>query len=238
MYSLTNSASSYSVEDYEDGSVYDAPMELRERIYLARTKAGLTQDELAAAVGKTRGAVSQWESGEVRPRHSTLLAIANATNRTISWLESGIGEKQTGLKVVGEVAAGIWREGSVEYVPFGVPVAPHPDYPVEAQRLYQVRGNSVNKSVADGEYVHCVSVESGAIIPENGDLVVVTRTKHGTTEYTAKRYVVEGGRKILRPESTDSAHQEDIEINGDDDTVIQIVDVVVAKWKPFRRAKS
>ena len=236
MYSLTNGRSSHSVEDcYVTLNYCGEAMELRERILLARTAANLTQEELALRVGKTRGAVSQWESGEVRPRHATLEAIAKATEKPLLWLESGIGEKETGLKVVGEVAAGIWREGSVEYVPYGVPVAPHPDYPVEAQRLYQVRGNSVNRSVADGEYVHCVSVRSGEIAPENGDLVVVERHRHGTSEYTAKRYLFEDGHHILRPESDDPNHQEDIVINGDEDTQIEIIDVVVAKWKPFRR---
>lgn len=236
MYSLTNGASSHSVEDCDGMDVYDVgAMELNQRILLARVEAKLTQEELADRVGKTRGAVSQWESGEVHPRPATLKAIAKATGKALIWLQSGVDNKKPGLFVVGEVAAGIWREGSVEYVPFGVPVAPHPDYPAEAQRLYQVRGNSVNRTVADGEYVHCVSVDSGAISPENGDLVIVVREKHGTNEYTAKRLVIEGRKHILRPESTDPHHQEDIVIDGDEDTQIRVIDVVVAKWKPFRR---
>lgn len=193
----------------------------------------MTQEELAAAVGKTRGAVSQWEAGDVRPRHSTLAAIAKVTGKPLIWLESGIAEEAVGLLVVGEVAGGVWKEGSVEYIPRGVPVAPHPEYPAEAQRLYQVRGNSVNKLISDGEYAHCVRL--GSIELLNGDLVIVRRSSHGLCEYTCKRYLVVNGKRILRPESNDPAWQEDIEINGDESVEIQITDVVIAKWSPLRR---
>jgi len=69
---------------------YVAYMELKDRILVAREAAGLTQQELADATGKTRGAVAQWESGKTRPRHNVLVAIAEATQRDIAWIESGI----------------------------------------------------------------------------------------------------------------------------------------------------
>ncbi|UVV66546.1 S24 family peptidase [Brucella anthropi] len=65
-------------------------MELKDRILKAREEAGLTQQQLADATGKTRGAVAQWESGKTRPRHDVLLAIAASTGQDIAWLESGI----------------------------------------------------------------------------------------------------------------------------------------------------
>lgn len=65
-------------------------MELKDRILKAREDAGLTQQQLADATGKTRGAVAQWESGKTRPRHDVLLAIATSTGQDIAWLESGI----------------------------------------------------------------------------------------------------------------------------------------------------
>lgn len=235
MYSLSKPASSKSIEDRYVTPDYDSPMDLRERIFKARDDAGLTQEQLAVATGKTRGAVSQWESGEVRPRHSTLQAIAKATGKDLRWLESGLVPDLVGLRVIGEVAAGLWKEGSVEFKPYGQPVAPHPDYPAEMQRLYKVSGNSVNKVVADGEYIHCVSVVDGGISPLNGDLVVVCREEHGLSEYTAKRLVIDGERMVLRPESLDEQWQTDIVIDGNDDTNVMITDVVVAKWSPLRR---
>lgn len=60
----------------------------------------MTQQQLADAVGKTRGAVAQWEAGEVQPRRKTLEAIAEATGTSITWLERGVSpattEKPTG----------------------------------------------------------------------------------------------------------------------------------------------
>lgn len=235
MYSLTKPASSNTIADDESMHGYNCCMDLRERIYKAREDARLTQEQLAAATGKTRGAVSQWEAGDVRPRHSTLVAIANATGKDLRWLESGLRSDVVGMRVIGEVAAGLWKEGSVEFKPYGQPVAPHPDYPAEMQRLYKVSGNSVNKVVEDGAYIHCVSVVDGGITPINGDLVVVCRQEHGLSEYTAKRLVIENGNKILRPESNDDQWQTDVVINGDDETSIVITDVVVAKWSPLKR---
>lgn len=209
-------------------------MDLNQRIYLARTKAGLTQEGLADAVGKTRGAVSQWESGEARPRHATLKSIAKATGVDLLWLESGVDEQNIGLTVVGFVAAGTWREEDLKLQPYNLPVAPHPDYPPHAQRLYKVEGTSVNKVVQDGSYIHVVDVLEADVAPSPGDLVVVQQRRHGTVEYTLKRFLVENGIKILRPESHDPRWQEDIEINGDDDTEIVISDVAIAEWKSLR----
>jgi transcriptional regulator with XRE-family HTH domain len=211
-------------------------MELHERIYQARTKAKLTQSELAEAVGKTRGAVAQWERGEIRPRHSALEDIASATGQSLDWLLRGK-EPPSTLQVVGEVAGGLWREASLEFESFGVPVAPHPAYPAEVQRLYRVTGNSVNRIVQDGDYIHCVSVDDGGLRPEDGDLVVVRRMEHGLSEYTAKRLRVESGRKALLPESTDPNWQTEIPLNGNDGTDIQITDIIIAKWSPIPRGR-
>ena len=70
-------------------------MDLKDRILSAREAANLTQQDLADATGKTRGAVAQWESGKTRPRHNALVAIASATGKDITWLESGIDNLQT-----------------------------------------------------------------------------------------------------------------------------------------------
>lgn len=235
MYSLTKFSSRKTIADDERASVYDSLMELNARIHKARTDAKLTQDQLAAATGKTRGAVSQWENGDVRPRHSTLIAIAKATGKDLRWLESGLAADVIGMRVIGEVAAGLWKEGSVEFKPYGQPVAPHPGYPAEMQRLYKVTGESVNKIVQDGEYIHCVSVKDGGATPLHNDLVVVARHEHGLSEYTVKRLIIDGRAKILRPESSDEQWQSDIVIDGNDDTSVEITDVVIAKWSPLRR---
>lgn len=64
-------------------------MDLKERIKNSRIAAKMTQEELAKAVGKTRNAVAQWESGAAHPRPNTLEDIAGALNVSIDWLLTG-----------------------------------------------------------------------------------------------------------------------------------------------------
>lgn len=64
-------------------------MDLKDRIKAARTERGMSQEQLAKAVGKTRSAVAQWESGDVRPRHTTLEEIAEELGRSFTWLLTG-----------------------------------------------------------------------------------------------------------------------------------------------------
>lgn len=242
MYSLTNGASSETIEDFADLDEYVPLMELKHRIYKARKDANMTQDQLASAVDKTRGAVAQWESGDVRPRHSTLVKIAEATNKPIGWLESGGTADDEGsgvrLPVVGDVSAGLWREATLTYEQHFEPVAPHPDYPAASQRLYRVSGTSINKIASNGEYLHAVNVHGGGVTPENGDLVIVCRMQHGLAEYTAKTLIADESGQALRPESLDPDWQMDIKVNGDDDTSIEITDVVIAKWSPIERRRK
>ena len=235
MYSLSNGLSSHTVGENDSELGYAEFMDLKARIYTARKEAKLSQSALAAAVGKTRSAVAQWESGEVRPRHSTLTIIAKATGKDISWLESGVDSSNSGLWVVGEVAAGSWREAAAMLKPYPLPVTPHPQYPAAAQRLYRITGNSVNREVRDGEYVHCVELHTGDVRPVSGDLVVVRRVTHGLAEYTAKRFLRIDGKSILRPESDDPEFQEDIVLDEDAAAEITITDIVIAKWKPISR---
>lgn len=240
MYSLTNGASSQTIGDFFESEIYGPVMELNQRIFKARSDAKLTQQELATAVGKTRGAVAQWESGEIQPRRKTLEAIAKATGKTIFWLEHGWESgpetaEPVGLQVVGEVSAGIWLEASAYQEATYEPVARHPDYPSHGQRLYRVRGDSINRVADNGEYLHCVELHKGGIVPEHGDLVIVRRMQHGRAEYTAKQMIWGNGRWLLRPLSTNPQWQADIELDGDDDTEIAVTDLVVAKWSPIPR---
>lgn len=244
MYSLTNSPSRETIEDCFEGAEYGAPMDLNARIFKARTDAKMTQEELAHAVRKTRGAVAQWESGDVRPRHSTLMEIAAATKADFFWLLNGgeVGTAKVGLKVAGEVAAGLWREGNADFTGKNLnsptqPVAAHPDYPPHAQRLYKVVGTSINRIADDGEYLHAVDIHAADIAPEFGDLVIVRRLEHGKAEYTAKTLAYVDGEKVLRPESYDPEWQQDIKADGTEDTVVEITDIVIAKWSPIARRR-
>jgi len=60
-----------------------------ERLREARIAAGMTQEQLAAAVGVSRPAVSQYEHGEMRPGVDTLERAAHELGVRAGWLAFG-----------------------------------------------------------------------------------------------------------------------------------------------------
>ena len=63
--------------------------ELGTRIRSARLAQGLTQDQLARAVGVTRSAVAQWETGRAGQVGSNLARIARVLGTSAAYLLSG-----------------------------------------------------------------------------------------------------------------------------------------------------
>lgn len=210
-------------------------MSTRERIRKAREEAGLTQQQLADAADMSRSAIVQIEKGVIDPRKTTLQKIAQITNKPLEWLLGISSSNNEGLNVIGRVAAGVWKEGTVNFKSYQLPVTPHPGYPAEAQRLWEIEGTSVNRLAREGEYLHGVDISVSGLEPTDGDLVIVRRLEHGTAEYTAKKLVIKDGRTVLRPDSDDPAWQTDLILNGDDSTEVAIIDVVIAKWSPLGR---
>jgi transcriptional regulator with XRE-family HTH domain len=65
-------------------------MEIGDRIRRARKAAGLSQRELASAIGVTHGTVGQWESHGKRPTRDNLQKVAKATLTSFDELARGI----------------------------------------------------------------------------------------------------------------------------------------------------
>ncbi len=66
-----------------------AQREIGERIRTTRRERGLTQDALAAAVGVSRSAVAQWETGRAGQLTAHLAAIAAALEVGVEFLMHG-----------------------------------------------------------------------------------------------------------------------------------------------------
>lgn len=65
---------------------------LKDRIRLARSRAGLSKAELARRVGVSVSAVVQWEHPDgTRPRARHLAALAECTGIAFEWLATGRG---------------------------------------------------------------------------------------------------------------------------------------------------
>ena len=61
-------------------------MELKDRLQLARKRAGLKQAEVARAFDVTSQAVSQWERGEAAPELEKILRLARLYDVALTWL--------------------------------------------------------------------------------------------------------------------------------------------------------
>lgn len=63
-------------------------MNLNEKIFYCRKKAGLSQEALAEAIGVSRQSISKWETGEASPEIGKLPLLAAAFGVTTDWLLS------------------------------------------------------------------------------------------------------------------------------------------------------
>jgi len=63
-------------------------MNLSEKIYACRRRAGLSQEALAEKLGVSRQAISKWECGEAIPETAKLKGLAAALEVTVDWLLS------------------------------------------------------------------------------------------------------------------------------------------------------
>ncbi len=68
------------------------------KLVKARESAGLTQEELARAVGVKQEQVNMWELGKSRPYPAHLKRIAEATSRSLAWFH---GEDELILDLTG-----------------------------------------------------------------------------------------------------------------------------------------
>ena len=69
-------------------------MQLSQKIYTCRKKAGLSQEALAEKLGVSRQAVSKWETGESEPEIGKLKLLAQTFGVTVDWLLSEEEEPQ------------------------------------------------------------------------------------------------------------------------------------------------
>lgn len=71
------------------------PMHMGDRIKEARLESGFSQEALGDRVGVSKGAVSQWESGNTKNlKMENLFGIEDVTGYSAKWLAVGKGEKK------------------------------------------------------------------------------------------------------------------------------------------------
>jgi transcriptional regulator with XRE-family HTH domain len=65
-----------------DGNKAQPPGERRRWLRVARKAAGLTQDKLARKIGRSKSAITQWESGQRSPGPQAVPQLAEALKMT------------------------------------------------------------------------------------------------------------------------------------------------------------
>jgi len=140
------------------------------------------------------------------------------------------------IKVIGRVAAGVFREiepMTSSWFPDS-PFPPDPQYPIAAQYDLIVEGNSINRFARDGEILRCLDIHKAIVEPVDGDLLVVRRTRHGLAETTAKRGRRKNGAWELWFDSEDPSFQGIVPLEVQDGDQIEIIAVVLYAYRPAR----
>lgn len=207
-------------------------MGIGDRIRARREQLGMSQEELADAVGMKQQGIQSIEAGNSKhPRK--LREIANTLKIAETYLRGETDldhlrpedwQPTQAMPVIGEVAAGLWLETGampdkpLETLPFA------PMMSTKATYALKVRGNSVDKVAPDGSYLICADIGMTGIEINDGDLVIVERRQiqEQLREVTVKRVrSIKGGIELV-PVSTDprwkpikylkSQHSDDLEL--------------------------
>lgn len=221
----------------------------RERLRELIHERGITARALSKSIGDNPYLIRDILSGKsANPRTDTISRIASQLGVPVSELitedehilisapSAAIRRIRRRIPILGEVAAGIWKETTPREIR---DAEEHLDMDVrgyETAQLYALRvvGPSMNRVYEPGTYVVVApAAEAGLRV---GDHVIVERRRNGFVEVTVKELAVdENGEALLWPRSTHPDHQTPVpyEPTGDDATTI--VGVVVARYEVRER---
>jgi SOS-response transcriptional repressor LexA len=136
------------------------------------------------------------------------------------------------IPVLGEVAAGLWRETAAVEMQQVDDWAPVTVAGYERAALYALKvvGPSMNAVYPPGRFVIVAPAHEAGV--RWGDYVIVERAKADMVEVTIKELVNDHGRAALWPRSHDPKYQEPIYLRGsaDDQTAPRIIGVVVGDF--------
>ena len=219
-------------EAHRYGLRHQANMNAAATIRAARKAAGLSQADLAQRVGVTQSVVSDWENGKLQSYTDHAPAIHRALKIPLDELSPLTPlSPVTGIEVVGEVQAGVWRVAS-EFAYEDrtvIPVVGVPGYGGVKLAALKVVGSSMDLLYPDGSFV--IVVSAADTDARHGDRVVVYRAKGELQEASIKEVRVDDdGRVGLWPRSSSPDHQEPIYLDDDEQGGPEIAYVVVGRY--------
>jgi SOS-response transcriptional repressor LexA len=210
---------------------------ISKKVSSRRKELGLSQADLARAVGVSRGSVNKWEKGDISIKSNNLPPLAKALKCDVNWLLNGQespdpktaepsnvekGPKLQGsYPVISWVQAGDWSQifeaNRVE--------ADHYPCPVKCSKqtfLLKVCGMSMSPLFNEGELIFI----DPDVEPTNGKYVIARLD--GENEATFKQLIIESGHKFLKAANPNWPTQIQ-PINGD----CTIVGVVISAMRLF-----
>jgi transcriptional regulator with XRE-family HTH domain len=180
-------------------------MSIGERIRLARKTRELSQRNIAALVGITPGAVSQWESDETVPNVERLSVLAKVLGVEIGWLVAGIGATlleqpaRSGespvnpVRVIGSLRGDGW-DHVYDWPPnqqFDIIVPIDSRFIGMAAVALRIRGSSSFSLYPDGTFltfVPATSLGSGFQFHPGDRILVQRRNEFGVLERAVKEF--------------------------------------------------
>lgn len=214
--------------------------------YLIRVRdgSGLSLNEIAQRVGVSHTTLTRPVNNpdyKYVPKYATLQKIAQTTGVNLppeltdaSSSTPNIEPLRT-LSVRGVVAAGVWQAVEfVQDVPLGeAEMVESRRYAGLPQWAELVRGQSMNRTYLDGDYLHVVDWPSLGYAPRAGfDVVVERRTiQDGKVERTCKRVATHSGDLALVGDSTVEQWNEPMSLDGGPGTIVQIIGLVIGSYR-------
>lgn len=170
--------------------------------------------EAADALGVNYTTYGQHENGTRAIPANRAIHYARKFKVSVDWLLTGRGTTATIttkngrvdlVEVVGTVKAGAWQDiDDSRGDSMGELVPSVGDYPLDWQYAFVVDGESLNKVARPGDRLVCLDLIKSQVEIEDGDLVIVERTRYAgqMVERTAKRVRKTIAGIELWPEST------------------------------------
>lgn len=206
-----------------------------ERIRARRKEMKIRQDALGKMVGVSNAAISQWERSETEPKGDNLLALAKALNCSPTYLHNGeqslanvayhgVNKPKGSYPLISWVSAGQWMEAVEPYHRRAIDHWYETTVECSEDSFWlDVQGDSMTSPAG-------LSIPEGMVIlvdpevePRSGKLVVAKL--EGVNEATFKKYVVDTGRKYLKPLNPQYPM---IEVDGNCKIIGVVVDAKIA----------
>lgn len=203
------------------------PKTFRHRLYEAMELREMTRSELSAKSGVSKPLISQYLKGAYAPKQEKLYLLAKALQVNVSWLMGNdvdpddnvikevIVKKNSAdivpsIPILGEVACGLPLLAEQNIVGYTyTDKKDHVDFALYA------KGDSMTAArILDGDLVY-IRQQSAV---DNGEIALVVVDNETAT---IKRFFDYGDKIVLRPESFNPTHKEQVYKKGETDVIIQ-----------------